>query len=310
MRHVIENGILRVEADEEGAQLWSIRDSGGAEYLWQGDPAYWSDRALNLFPYVARLYGGCYEMDGRRYRLPIHGFAPKSVFSLAAKTESRMTFELCDSEETRAQYPRRFAFRITYALEGNRIDVRFEVENRDDRTMHFGLGGHPGFCVPLEEGRRFEDYRLRFAAPCSPVRVGFSEDCFVTGSERPFALEEDRELPLRHALFDDDAIVLRDMAREVMLFAPDGRRSVTVSFPDMPYLGIWHWPKKDAPYVCIEPWVSLPAREGETAVFERQADLIHLPAGEVYRNTWSITIDDGKRPEASVAPMRSAMAQE
>ena len=97
-------------------------------------------------------------------------------------------------------------------------------------------------------------------------------------------------LPLAHSLFDDDAIVLRDMAREVTLEAPGGARSVTVSFPDMPYLGIWHWPKTDAPYVCIEPWRSLPAHRGETAVLERQADLVHLAPGETYVNRWEIAI--------------------
>ena len=31
--------------------------------------------------------------------------------------------------------------------------------------MIFGFGGHPGFNVPLEKGKHFEDYRLRFAQP-------------------------------------------------------------------------------------------------------------------------------------------------
>ena len=46
------------------------------------------------------------------------------------------------------------------------------------------------------------------------------------------------QLPLAHSLFDNDAIVLRDMAREVTLEAPGSARSVTVAFPNMPYLGI------------------------------------------------------------------------
>ena len=95
-----------------------------------------------------------------------------------------------------------------------------------------------------------------------------------------------------HALFDDDAIVLSGMAREVTLESPSGKRAVTVSFPDMPYLGIWHWPRTDAPYVCIEPWRSLPARKGKIAVFEQQEDLVALDAGKTYTNTWTISISD------------------
>ena len=78
MLYTIENDRLTVTASSLGAQLWSIRSSGGTEYLWQGDPAYWGDRALTLFPYVARLWQGRYEMDGETHSLPIHGFAPTS----------------------------------------------------------------------------------------------------------------------------------------------------------------------------------------------------------------------------------------
>ena len=289
MLHTIHSDCMSVTVHEQGAQLWSILSRDGRQILWQGDKRYWADRALTIFPYVARLWQGRYEMDGQMYEMPIHGFAPGSRFALAEKTDARMVFELTDSEETRAQYPRRFAFRAIYALEGSTLSVTYEVENRDEKAMIFGLGGHPGFNVPMEAGKAFEDYRLRFGAPCDPVRVGFSADCFVNGVDKPFPLIENC-LPLSHDLFDDDAIVLRDMAREVTLEPVGGGRGVTVSYPDMAYLGIWHWPRTDAPYVCIEPWSSLPAKTGEIAVFEKQEDLIHLQAGKTYRNTWTICI--------------------
>ena len=290
MLHGIENAYLTVTASEQGAELQSIRAADGTEYLWQGDAAYWGDRALNLFPYVARLWQGRYMLGGEEHSMAIHGFAPSSRFALVQKLQESMTFELQSSAETYAQYPRSFVFRIIYALEKDTLCVTFEVVNRDGRTMYFGLGGHPGFRVPLEAGRAFEDYQLRFGRACSPVRVGFSEDCFLNDRDKPFLLEGGTTLALRHDLFDEDAIVLRDMAREVTLLAPGGRRSVMVSFPDMPYLGIWHWPKTDAPYVCIEPWVSLPSHQGQIAVFEQQKDLIRLESGETYRNTWTIRI--------------------
>ena len=75
-------------------------------------------------------------------------------------------------------------------------------------------------------------------ARLAPVSVGFSEDCFVNGEDALFPLEDGCVLPLAHSLFDNDAIVLRDMAREVTLEAPGSARSVTVAFPNMPYLGI------------------------------------------------------------------------
>ena len=290
MLHTISNPYLTVSVSEMGAELQSILGCDGTQYLWQGDPKYWKDRALTIFPYVARLTQGRYIMDGETYAMPIHGFAPESRFALAEKTEESVTLELKSSEATLSQYPRQFVFRVIYALSGWTLSVGYEVRNCDSKTMYFGLGGHPGFNVPLESGRRFEDYVLRFDASCSPVRVGFSEDCFVNGEDAPFELRDGRVLPLEHSLFDDDAIVLSGMARSVTLESVHGGHAVTVSYPDMPYLGIWHWPRTDAPYVCIEPWRSLPAKKDEITVFEEQKDLVRLEAGAAYTNTWTISV--------------------
>lgn len=290
--HVIQNGFLRVEVALHGAQLQSIRGRDGMEYLWQGNPRYWPDRALNLFPYIARLTEGKYRLDGREYHMDIHGLAPYLDFTCKDKSETRLTLELQSDPATRAAYPREFVFRVIYALEGGALDIAYEVENRDERTMYFGLGGHPGFRVPFGEGERFEDYRLRFAPSCRPRRVGFTPDCFLDGTDAPFPLQ-DGCLPLRHDLFDQDAIVLKGAGHQVRLESPGSGRGITVTFPQMDYLGLWHTPKTDAPFLCIEPWSSLPSTKGQMAVLEEQPDLITLAPGGLYQNTWQIAFERG-----------------
>lgn len=290
MDHIIKNEALTVTVSDHGAQFRSILGADGTEYLWQGDPNYWPDRDLTLFPFVARLFDGRYSLDGNIYQLPIHGLAPYCDFAATENNGTRLVLELSSSAGTRKQYPREFTFRVIYALSGSTLTVTYEVVNRDTRPMYFGLGGHPGFRVPLREGLRFEDYRLRFPADCKPTRVGFTPDCFVSGEDTPFPLDGGCFIPLSHSLFDDDAVVLRDMGREVTLESTLDGHSVTVSFPQMPYLGLWHMPRTDAPYVCIEPWLSLPANAGETTVLEDRPDLAHLLPGETYRNQWSITV--------------------
>ena len=51
------------------------------------------------------------------------------------------------------------------------------------------------------------------------------------------------------------------------------KKAVKVSYVDMPYVGFWHMPCMDAPYVCIEPWCSLPSRQGITENLEEQKNL-------------------------------------
>lgn len=288
MNLTIQNEFLTVTAARKGAELQSILGADGTEYLWQGDPAYWPDRALNIFPYVARLTEGSYFLDGQLHHMAIHGIAPYREFTPVAHAQDRLALELNSDEATLREYPRAFAFRVVYALAGPTLTVTYEVENRDEKTMYFGLGGHPGFMVPFGGGE-FTDYRLRFHESCTPVRVGFTEACFLSGEDSPYPLENGC-ISLRHDLFDQDAIVLKNMAHAVTLERPGDSRGVTVTYPGMEYLGIWHMPRTDAPYVCIEPWSSLPSAQDKIAVFEEQRDLISLAPGRTYENKWSISI--------------------
>ena len=216
----IRNPFLTVSVSDRGAELMSILGADGTEYLWQGDAAYWGDRAPNIFPYVARLTGGSYTFGGKTYQLPIHGFAPTALYTVTDHTDTSLTFTLEDNEEFYAMYPFRFRFSIHYYLEESNLRVRLEVENRDDKAMYFGLGGHPGINVPLEPGLTFEDYFLQF--PGGDLRrVEFTESCFITGRDNPFPLENHR-LPLHHDMFDQDAIVLKGVPGRVTLGSDQG----------------------------------------------------------------------------------------
>ncbi len=290
MEYTIKNQQLTVRVSDAGAELQSIQSTDGTEYLWQGDPAIWHDRAPNIFPYVARLTEGRYTADGREYAMKIHGFLKYRTLRMEEQTENRVIFRLDSDEETRAQYPYEFTYRIAYELQGNVLVTTSSVTNNGGARMYFGLGGHPGFNVPLEPGLSFEDYCLEFSQAAHPYRVGFSDRCFLTGHDELYPLEAGRRLPLRHELFDHDAVVLKHAAREVRIASEKGSRSVTVAYPDFPYVGFWHMPCKEAPYVCVEPWSSLPSREGIVEEFSQQADLIAVDAGKTYTNRWTITI--------------------
>lgn len=280
MDYTITNGTLTVSAETLGAQLKEIRGAGGAQYLWPGQADIWGDRAPVLFPYVARLTGGKYTYRGKSYSLPIHGFASGAEFACEAG-EEELRFTICDTPETRACYPFPFRFTVAYRLAGNTLTQEYTVENTGEETMWFGLGAHPGFRVPLEEGLDFTDYCLEFVPDVSPVRVGFTPQCFLSGEDTLYPLEHGR-LPLRHDLFDQDAIVLRDCGSQVTLRSAKGKRAVKAEFAGIPFLGIWHQPNMAAPYVCIEPWCSLPSRQDVVEDLETQPTLLSLPAGERY----------------------------
>lgn len=290
MNYEIKNEYLRVVIQDKGAELQSVKSADGTEYLWQADPEIWNGQAPNIFPYVARLTDETYTLEGKAYHMKIHGIVRYQTLAAEEIRDDRITFRLDAGEETRAQYPYEFTYRITYALDGNRLVTTTSVENRDTRRMSFAVGGHPGFRVPMEEGLAFEDYYLEFSAPAQPYRVGFTDRCFLNGQDVLYPLEDGRRIRLHHDLFDHDAVVLKHADRTVTIRSDKGSRSVTVSYPDFMYIGFWHMPKKEAPYVCIEPWSSLPSRDGIVEDFGQQADLIRVEAGKGWSTTWTIEI--------------------
>ena len=285
----LQNGSLSLTVDTLGAQMLHLQRHG-TEYLWQGDPKYWGDRAPILFPFIARLTNDSYTFLGKTYPMTIHGFANASEFTVAEQSEDRLVLELRSSEKTLAHYPFQFLFQVIFRLEGDSLHTTYHVENHSDVTMPFGIGAHPGFKVPVEETERFEDYYLEFSLPCQPDRVGFTSAVYLSGHDEAYPLADGTRIELRHQLFDEDAIILKNMAREVTLRSKASANSVTVSYPKMPYLGIWHWPHTDAPYVCIEPWSSLPSRQDVVEELSCKSDLVQLDPECVYDNTWTIKI--------------------
>ena len=282
---------LTVRCSVLGGELQSIRDNRtGFEYLWQADRAYWGRRALNLFPFIGRLWEKRYLLDGKSYPMQIHGFLPNALMEQERIAPDRCRFVLRDSAQTYECYPFRFLFAIEYRLRGPRLEITFEVHNRSDRTLFCAMGGHPGFNLPMEDWLYFEDYELRFPEPCSPKLVELSPGVLCTGRRIDYPLLEGRRLPLRHDLFTQDAVVLADAPRQVELCSPRGHVGVRVEYPQMPYVGFWHKPNSDAPYLCIEPWSALPGRDGVVEELKRMADLWTVPPGQTLRNDWAISI--------------------
>ena len=286
--YTINNGRLTLQVSDFGAEMQSLC-LDGRELLWQGDPCCWKNRATSIFPYVGRMTNKNYTYKGKLYTMEIHGFVKNSTLS-ASRDGSGLTFSLVSSPVTLEQYPFHFCYKVSYRLEGMRVSVGYQVENTGEEPMFFGIGGHPGFNVPLAPGLRFEDYRLEFADACEPRRILFSQDEKLVCGSGPFPLAENRILPLVHSLFDDDAVVLENTPGIITLKCDQDPTELTVKSSGFRYLGLWHTPRSDAPFLCIEPWSSLPSRHGIVEELTGQENLVQLKPGDLYRGEWQIEV--------------------
>lgn len=313
MIYTLKNSEMEVQVSSKGGELVSLRDADQTEYIWIGDVRYWKRHAPQLFPCIGRLTNNQYKMDGALHEMGQHGFLRDYELTKVESeeqdialgdaagggdpigeseddSEATVHLQLQSDASTRQLYDRDWTVDIFYRLCGKTLSVKFQVRNRDERTMRFAYGIHPGFNVPLNPALRFEDYRLDFHEASTPKQMELTERYTISGGMHDYALEEGRYMPLQHSLFDHDAIILKDMPHAVTLGSQKDDKKVTVGFPDMPYLGIWHAQQTDAPFVCIEPWSSLPSTDGVIDEFETKPDFITVEPGETYTNRWSISI--------------------
>ena len=108
MIYTIQNSCLTVGVKDAGAELCSIKDAAGTEYLFDANPAYWGRSAPVLFPFVGSLKEKAFVYEGKTYPMGQHGFARDMTFCLLKQKEDEIWFRLESDAETFAKYP--FAF--------------------------------------------------------------------------------------------------------------------------------------------------------------------------------------------------------
>lgn len=286
----IENDFLAVESKTFGAELTSIKlKSDGTEYLWQGDAKYWNRRAPLLFPIVGSVANSQYTYGGRKYAMKNHGFARDSEFETAHESESRVVYRLTQNAETLAAYPFRFTLEIGYAIEGSAVAVSYRVVNADEKEMYFSIGAHPAFNCPIVPEQAFADYFLEFSdAETLDRQFVNSANLLIAGRRAPF-LRGEKIKPMTEGMFGEGAYIFDGMkSTSVALKGKKTGKSVTVSFPGFPQLGIWAPP--GAPFVCIEPWYGIAEATDFSGDLAEKKGILRLQPGGVFESGYKIVI--------------------
>ncbi|MEY4627396.1 MAG: hypothetical protein RL003_1368, partial [Bacteroidota bacterium] len=104
---IVGNGVV-AEIALLGAELQVLRNTEGANVMWQVDEQYWNRVAPNLFPIVGRLVNDSYTVDGVSYAMRQHGFARDQRFEVLEKEDSSVLLGLRSSEVTLGVYPFHF----------------------------------------------------------------------------------------------------------------------------------------------------------------------------------------------------------
>lgn len=274
----ISSGELTARINPFGAELWSLTDTLGREYMTDADPAFWTGHAPLLFPIVGALADNTYRVDGRAFTLPKHGLARRSMFEVVDAGETHALFRLADSEESRKAYPFAFVLDMTFRLEGKSLHMEARVSNPGEETMPFSFGFHPAFAWPLPGGAAKGDHAIAFeqGEPQPVCRIDPATGLLLP---EPFATPVEGHLLRPDAgLFEDDALIWERLSSRSLTFGAAGAAQLSIAFPDTPMLGIWQ--KPGAAYLCIEPWQGIADPLGFAGDFREKPGIIALSPGE------------------------------
>ncbi|WP_120717076.1 aldose 1-epimerase family protein [Tsuneonella amylolytica] len=249
----ITSGELTATVSPLGAELLSLTDAAGREYMTDADPRWWTGHAPILFPIVGALEGETYRLGTREYALEKHGFARKSQFVCERHERSGCArFALEDSAATHAVFPFAFRLELNFEIEDRTLSITATVTNRSDASMPFSFGFHPAFAWPLPGGMAKDQHRVVFAKPePGPVRRIGKGDPVLLPDALTTPVDGDTLVP-RARLFEADALIWTELDSRSLRFGADGGAWLELEFPDCPHLGIWQ--KPGAPFLALEPW--------------------------------------------------------
>ncbi|MCA6120964.1 aldose 1-epimerase family protein [Bradyrhizobium sp. WSM 1704] len=258
-----------------GAELSSLSNADGAELLWQAGPQ-WPRHAPILFPIVGRLKGDTLRHNGKAYPMTQHGFARDRRFEWLERGARSCRLVLADDAETRARYPFAFSLEVTYSVDDAALEVAFDIVNTGDEVLPASLGGHPAFNWPLVQGLPKDAYTLSFAKDESaPIRR--LKDGLMRPQSEPTPVKG-RTLALSERLFDDDAMILDQVASSSVRFAAAQGPAIELSWNGFRELGVWSKPG-GAPFLCIEPWRGFASPAEFDGEFADKPGVMHIAPG-------------------------------
>lgn len=289
MRYSLTSDALVLNVNSKGAELCSIKNKEGYEYLWQGDPEIWPRQAPVLFPIVGKLKDNRYRFGDNTYTLPQHGFARDSEFSLVNQGPQELSFELSSDQNSRAVFPFDFNLKLRYVLKNNILLCSYEVKNTGDGPLYFSLGAHPGFNIsrPKHKGEHFP--YLEFEK--NELLLSALSAGLLSGEKHRLGLSENR-LFIHPELFKNDALVMEGGQTEALSLYLDAEgRRITLSCSGWPYFGIWSKPHpRDATlkFLCLEPWYGVADSINHDGQLKNKNGILNLEAGKTFEAAFEL----------------------
>ena len=274
-----------------GGELVSFK-LNGVERIHQGEDCvdengkvFWKRHSPVLFPTVGKLKKNQTIINGKTYEMPQHGFARDMDFDEISKTETKHHYMLKYNEETLKKYPYKFELHVIYEIIEDTLTVTYKVKNIDDKTIYFGLGGHPAFNCDYSNG----EYEIVFNQKEDNLEFLKLKNGLID-TENAKNIIQDNKIWLKEDTFDNDAVIMKNIKSNKVTLQnhKTNQKILEFDFTGFPFLALWS--KKGAPFVCIEPWQNTADRIDGTQIYKNKENIIELPKDKEYKCEFKIKI--------------------
>lgn len=264
----LNNEKLSLQLTNKGGEMASLTYKG-MDILYKGDGPYWSGKNPTLFPFISSPNAKQYTYEGNTYPCRNHGLIRYATLDTIFDDGKQVTMRLLSNEETLKEYPFIFEYKITYKLDDNKVLINYEITNKDNKTMPFTFGLHPGFIV--------RDF--------SKMELIFNEDETATLFNQKDRSESICKLGTYTNFLEDlaklDTVIFKNLkSKFVTLKMPE--YSINVDMSKFKYLALWTADPKSN-YICIEPWLSINDIKPSNNPFDSKFELEYIEPNETYK---------------------------
>lgn len=240
-----------------GGSLTSIIVDNEEMVYQPTDPRAWQGQDIVIFPFVARLKNKTYSYEGKEYHMKNHGLARYNYFKIIEKNENKTSLLFESNEDTLKEYPFHFKLYVHYEKYdyNNSLKVTYIVQNLQNKTMFFGIGGHLAMKVNFENEDMSGNYII-FDRYLELYYYSMDANHEFINKREYFGKVDRIEISKSFFQIWNTLILDAKDIHSVTLLRKDGKK-VIYNFENINFLVLWSHPFY-GDYVCVEPWMSLP----------------------------------------------------
>lgn len=283
----------QILTSKNGAELVSFKLDGeekihqGQNVIDENGKVYWKRQWPILFPTVGKCKRNQTIINGKNYEMLQHGFIRDMEFEPVTKLDNFHSYVFKSNKKLIDKFPYEFSVYVTYRLYENELTTIYKVVNEGDTDMPFGIGSQPAFKIDADKLQN-EQYYLEFEDEEEKIHFLYLIDGLVGTEYAKNIMDDKRRITITKDFFKNDTVIMQGLTSKRVSLKEKGteKKLLTVDFREFPYLAIWS--KRNAPFICICPWKTIPDKVNFDGVFRKKTNIILLPPRQEYECKYTV----------------------